>query len=76
MDNLFKTYFYHKQQSKIYIIFYHIKRVRQGVYKDMERRQALLETKEQDEEQEKRKIKNIQMLKEQDNLKNMLSEKK
>jgi hypothetical protein len=63
-------------QSKIYIIFYFIKRVRQGVYKDMERRQALLETKEQDEEQEKRKIANIKMLKEQENLKNMLSEKK
>ena len=42
----------------------------------MERRQALLETKEQDEEQEKRKIANIKMLKEQENLKNMLSEKK
>lgn len=50
------------------------KRVRQGVYRDIERRQASLNLK-LDQEQENRKLHNIQMQKEQSNLQKTLTEK-
>ena len=52
-----------------------LKRVRQGVYKDIERRQALLDSKEKNSELEMRKLNNIQILEEQAKLKSLLSEK-